>query len=85
MNFCYNKFGDYMNNRGFAITTVVYSILMLLSISMFLVLGVMRNNYNNEKTFMNDINDDLNGCLNNYCSCLNSTDKVSFNGVCNNE
>lgn len=55
-----------MNDKGFAITTIIYSILILLSLSMFLVLGVMRNSYNNEKTFMEDINDDLNECLNKY-------------------
>ncbi len=52
-----------MNNKGFAITTIIYSILMLLSLSMFLVLGVLRTSYNNEKNFMNDINEDLNNCL----------------------
>lgn len=58
-----------MNNKGFAITTIVYSILLLLSLSMFLVFGVLRNNYDNEKTFINDINDELNTCLKEYGNC----------------
>lgn len=54
-----------MNNKGFAITTIVYSILLLLSLSIFLVLGIVAKQYDNEKTFITDINDDLNECLSN--------------------
>ena len=49
-----------LNKKGFAITTIVYSVLILLSLSMFIVLGISRNMYQNEKDYMNDINDNLN-------------------------
>lgn len=52
-----------INNKGMAITTVVYSIILLLSMSMFLVLGILRNQYSNEKKFILDIREELNTCL----------------------
>ena len=57
-----------LSNRGFAITTVIYSLLFLLSSTMFLVFSILRNEYNTEKTFFEDIKDDMNYCLtNNTC------------------
>ena len=52
-----------MNEKGMAITTVVYSIIILLSISMFAVLALARNAYDNEKSFDKDVNEILNDCL----------------------
>ena len=45
------------NNKGFAITTIVYSILIILSLSMFIVLEVAKNSYENEKEYMADVNE----------------------------
>ena len=53
-----------MNNRGFAVTTIVYTVLVLLSLVMLFTLGILKSEYDNQKTFINDINDELTECLN---------------------
>lgn len=57
--------GDDMNNKGFAITTMVYALVILLSMSMFLVLNIMDNNYNDNKKLINDVQEELDECLTN--------------------
>ena len=52
-----------MNNKGFAITTIIYAVLILLSLSMFVVLAILRTQYDNEKTFIIDINEEITTCL----------------------
>ena len=52
-----------MDNKGMAITTIVYSIILLLSITMLLTLSILRNQYNNEKQFVIDIREELNNYL----------------------
>ncbi len=52
-----------MNNKGFAITTMVYAAIILFSLVMFAVLGIEKNKYVNQKTYVEDINDQLNDCL----------------------
>lgn len=52
-----------MNNKGFAVTTVVYSVILLLSLVMISVLMVLRNEYGDQKTYVNDINEALTDCL----------------------
>jgi hypothetical protein len=52
-----------MNNKGFAITTMVYALVILLSMSMFLVLNIMDNNYNDNKKLINDVQEELDECL----------------------
>ena len=54
-----------MNNKGFAITTMVYALVILLSMSMFLVLNIMDNNYNDNKKLINDVQEELDECLSN--------------------
>lgn len=54
-----------MNNKGFAITTMVYALVILLSMSMFLVLNIMDNNYNDNKKLINDVQEELDECLTN--------------------
>ena len=57
-----------MNNKGFAITTIIYSIVILLSLCMLLILGILKDEYVNQKDYINDINDELTNCLeNNKC------------------
>lgn len=41
-----------MNNRGFAVTSMVYAIIILLSITMFMVLAIVRNEYDNQKNML---------------------------------
>ena len=52
-----------MNNKGFAVTTIIYTILILLSFSMLLIMGLLSNEYVNQKDYINDINDNLTECL----------------------
>ena len=52
-----------MNNKGMAITTVIYSIILLLSLCMFLVLGILRSEYTNDKQYITDLRDELNDWL----------------------
>ena len=52
-----------MNNKGMAITTVIYSIILLLSLCMFLVLGILRSEYTNDKQYILDLREELNNLL----------------------
>lgn len=54
-----------MNNKGFAITTMVYALVILLSMSMFIVLNIMDNNYKDNKKLINDVQEELDECLTN--------------------
>ncbi len=44
-----------MNNKGFAVTSMVYAIIILLSITMFTVLQIVRSEYINQRQFVEDI------------------------------
>ena len=52
-----------MNNKGFAVTTIVYSVVILLSLVVMSILTILKNEYDNDKTYVNDINDSLTECL----------------------
>ena len=52
-----------MNKKGMAITTVIYSIILLLSLCMFLVLGILRSEYTNDKQYILDLREELNNLL----------------------
>ena len=52
-----------MNNKGMAITTVIYSIILLLSLCMFLALGILRSEYTNDKQYILDLREELNNLL----------------------
>lgn len=52
-----------LNNKGFAVSTVVYAILILLVILMFTILLLYRNTYRNQKQFNADVQDELNDYL----------------------
>lgn len=57
-----------MNNKGFAVTTIVYSVILLLALIMFTTIALVDGEYNNQKDFVNDINESLGKCLNeNQC------------------
>lgn len=49
-----------MNNKGFAITTVVYSIIILLSLVMLIALAIVKNEYSDQKDFINEVRTQLN-------------------------
>lgn len=52
-----------MNNKGFAITTMVYALVILLSMSMFVVLDIMDNDYNDNKDLVKEVQTELDTCL----------------------
>ena len=52
-----------INNKGMAITTVIYSIILLLSLCMFLALGILRSEYTNDKQYILDLREELNNLL----------------------
>lgn len=52
-----------MNNKGFAVTSMVYAAIILLSLVMFTVLSIVKNEYTNQKDFVEDINRNLTQCI----------------------
>ncbi len=52
-----------MNNKGFAITSMVYAVIILLSITMFTVLAIEKKEYDNQKNYVEDINNTLTQCI----------------------
>lgn len=54
-----------MNNKGFAVTTIIYSVVLLLSLVIMSILTVLKSEYDNQKTYINDINEELTECLTN--------------------
>ena len=52
-----------MNKRGFAVTTMVYAAVVLLSITMLTILAVVREEYGNQRDFVEDVNNNLTQCL----------------------
>ena len=52
-----------MNNKGFAISTIIYTSIVLLSLVMFTILAIEKNKYVNQKEFVNDVNNNLSVCL----------------------
>jgi len=62
-NLIYLHQGDDMNNKGFAVTTMVYATIVLLAISMFTALAIVNAEYTNQKSIIEKVNNDLNVCL----------------------
>ena len=52
-----------LNNKGFAITSMVYAVIILLSITMFTVLAIEKKEYDNQKNYVEDINNTLTKCI----------------------
>ena len=52
-----------MNNKGFAISTIIYTSIVLLSLVMFTILAIEKNKYVNQKELVNDVNNNLSVCL----------------------
>lgn len=51
-----------LSNRGFAISTIIYSILILFVVVAFSILAVLKYNYEIEKDYKSDIEENLNIC-----------------------
>ncbi|MGN0992588.1 MAG: hypothetical protein ACI4PE_01415 [Bacilli bacterium] len=52
-----------MNNKGFAVTSMVYAAIILLSMTMFTVLAIVKSQYTDQKEFVEDINKNLTQCI----------------------
>ena len=52
-----------MNNKGFAVTTMVYSAIVLFSLIMLTIIGIEKNKYTNQRDYVDDINTELSACL----------------------
>ena len=52
-----------MNNKGFAITTIVYGIVILIVLLSFSIITIMKINYLNQKDLIKETNEKLNQCL----------------------
>lgn len=52
-----------MNNKGFAITTIVYAIVILLVLILFSVISIVKNRYVDQSEFINYVKDELNDCI----------------------
>ncbi len=54
------KLGDDMlNNRGFAFTTIIYALVLLLGLSIFLVFGIVSSKVNNSSEFGKEVDREL--------------------------
>lgn len=52
-----------MNNKGFAVTSMVYAAIILLSMTMFTILAIVKSQYTDQKEFVEDINKNLTQCI----------------------
>lgn len=51
-----------LNNKGFAISTILYGLLALVVLILMLIFAVMRSSNNNSKELGESINNELNAC-----------------------
>lgn len=52
-----------MNNKGYAVTAIVYTAVILLVLVMFSVIEIEKNRYESEKKYVDDVNNNLSQCL----------------------
>ena len=52
-----------MNNKGFAVSSIIYASVILLSLVMFTTLAIEKNKYVDQKKLVNNINQELSTCL----------------------
>ena len=48
-----------LNNKGFAFTTIIYALVLLLGLSIFLVFGIMSSKVNNSRDFGKEVDTEL--------------------------
>ncbi len=52
-----------LNNKGFAMTTIVYTILSLFLVVSFASIAILKSNYDIKKDYTKDLTDTLNTCF----------------------
>ncbi len=52
-----------MNNKGFAVSSIIYVSVVLLSLIMLTALAIEKNKYIDQKKLVNNINQNLSTCL----------------------
>ncbi len=52
-----------MNNKGFAISTVLYSLIILMSLLLFLLIGTMSFSRDNSSELVDQVEEELNECV----------------------
>lgn len=66
-----------LNNKGFAISTILYGLLILMIIILYLIFHIISTNNSNAKSISDDINEELNLCREErieYQTCNNPSD-----------
>lgn len=63
-----------LNNKGFAVTTMVYGMMALASLILFLTLDIMRDNKNITEEYGQEVEDELNRCTYYSGICYNWKD-----------
>ena len=53
----------YLNNKGFAFTTIIYAIVLMLGLAMILVFGILRSDAISTKDFGNEVDRELDKCI----------------------
>lgn len=49
-----------MNKKGFAISVIIYSLVLVITSLLYMTLGVIKNRYDNEKKLRDNIEERLN-------------------------
>jgi len=52
-----------LNNKGFAFTTIIYAIVLMLGLAMILVFGILRSDAISSKDFGNEVDRELEKCI----------------------
>ncbi len=52
-----------MNNKGFAVSSIIYASVILLALVMFTTLAIEKNKYVDQKDLINNIDRNLSTCL----------------------
>ncbi len=60
-----------LNNKGFAVTTMVYGMMALASLILFLTLDIMSSDKKTTTTYAQEIEDELNKCTYYSGTCYN--------------
>lgn len=69
------------NNKGFAVTAMVYGMMTIASLIMFLTLDVMSSNKNISREFADDVEDELNKCSYYQGTCYDWHDEPTRGGM----